>query len=104
MRKNIVVLLVVLLSTFGANRLFSKQAGISGYCTLPATSGITIQIEGPSGSFFATTNSTGFYSINMSGAATGTYSFHATDGTGHHYASINYTSGTLITYSFALGV
>lgn len=79
MRRSVVFVLLLIFVILGATQLFAALDKVHGYCTLPATSGISITItKQGGGSYYGSTNSSGYYSVNMSGASSGTYYFHPT--------------------------
>ncbi|MEA3287791.1 MAG: hypothetical protein U9Q77_10520 [Candidatus Marinimicrobia bacterium] len=103
MRRILVSMIMVVAILLLTTQLFAALNGIKGKCTLPAESGISIEITRPE-DFSTTTGTNGDYSINMSGASAGTYYFHATNGVGHHYWSWYVTGASMVVHNFALGV
>ncbi len=99
--------ILLLLIIISMSTLRSDVDIISGQCTLPAVSGVTIEIlDGATRIDLFTTGSGGYYSRRMSNNwSPGTYNFYAYDANGSFSGTVTYVAGNdIVNYDFVLGV
>ncbi len=107
MRRLILGLVLISAVVLFAIPLLADRNEISGQCTLPAQSGISMKVvasvDGPTLAS-GTTGGSGNYSFSIQSLTSGNYYyFHATDGVGEHLWYFYYSGGDL-THNFQLSV